>query len=201
MTMLFLLEIVQSHKLWKNYTIFDPCFIIEGKEVKFGQNVSNSLETLKRAFLQVLDSSGEVVLSEEGITKPYPPFIDAFKAVLIRDDLLLPSFFSEFDDVGLFQIRINGDFNYSYHLLHFNNTIDGVDYSQSRYSLEKDQIPILQRKKIPVDIAGFFLSGWNSGKSFDKDRLYTIVNEEVKNKLLKIVGADEFLLFHRVFLS
>ena len=95
-------------------------------------------------------------------------------------------------------IEINGLFNYKYKLLFFSKLVDCIDFSKSIFKKYETCIPYLLKSKIPLDVDGFLLSGWNSGIEYYYN---IIVNEKLKTNLMQLEEASDFFIFTKVLLS
>jgi len=89
---------------------------------------------------------------------------------------------------------LDGKFTNDYKLICFNNIIDCVNFEKSiRKEYETFSKMILDKREIPENINGFFLSGWDWYGQYEN-----IVSEYLMENLLKLNKASEFLIFEEI---
>lgn len=190
------LRINEENKVWKKYFTFGEYFLYRNKEVEFHliYNIGNKVNNLK---IQAINSQG-VVLKENEFTKTTAPNFDRIQNILfIKDSILDEKLFEDIKGLEFTTIKIDGKFQNDYKLMNFTNVINCVDYINSvRAEFDFFSTLVLDRTKIPNNLDGFFLSGWDEYGEF-----YCIVNDKLKSQLLKIEKASEFLIFDKIQVS
>lgn len=191
------LRINEENKIWKKYFSFDASFFLRGKEIDF-TDIYPSKEKIEKLKIQALNSQGFVVLNENEFIKTTAPNFDRMQSImLIKDSILKKELFEDIKGLEFTTIKIEGKFQNNYKLMNFTNAIDCVDHVNSiREGFAFFSKLILLKSKIPKEIDGFFLSGWDLYGEFE-----IIVNEKLKNKLLQLEKASEFLIFDEIQVS
>lgn len=101
---------------------------------------------------------------------------------------------SSINGISFKRVSVHGDFPFNYMVLIFNEVVDCIDNIHSKIE-EFDCLStlVLDESKIPQSVDGFFLKGWNK-YGFYK----SIVNENMKMRLLHLYKANDFLRFKEV---
>ena len=116
------------------------------------------------------------------------------KLFLIKDEVYKNNIFEDIKEMKAFIVKLVGKFTNDYQLMCFENIIDCVDSNKSiRKAFEAFSKMILDKRKIPNNINGFFLPGWDWYGQYEN-----IVSESLKEKLLKLNKASEFLIFEEI---
>ncbi len=190
----FKLRITEEKRVWKNYFIFAERFLFKGNEILFSDAYTQKtiLDNLK---IQALNNQGDIVKNQDYFMKEKESFFCKIRNVfLIREDIFKEESFKYSNGVEFFTVKVDGEFEYSYKLLSFTNVVDCVNWEKSmRTQFDFSSKLILAEQKIPKDIDGFFLSGWHRYGQYN-----SIINEKLKNSLLELEKASEFLLFDKV---
>lgn len=191
---LYRIRITEEDKIWKRHFTFAEDFICENKEVKFLKFINGSSnETCKIQAL--IKGKGIVAKSEASFDKvTMPEFMEIQNILFIKEDILNIHDFSGFEGVYFKSIKIYGEFSVGYIALLFNHVIDCIDENKSkRDSFDYLSTLVLDISKVPKDMDGFFLKNWNKyGKYLN------IVNEKLKEQLLRIPRAKDFLIFENI---
>lgn len=93
-------------------------------------------------------------------------------------------------------VIVQGEFSHFYVMLSFINILDCIHKEKNKKN-EVDPFNglVLDKKKIPLNIDGFFLDKW------DRWGEYTpFVSEILKNRLLMLDKAQKYLLFDEVII-
>lgn len=191
------LNLTGENKVWKKYFAFKINFFLRGKEIDF-TDIYPSKEKKERLKIQALSDNGFVVLNENDFIKDIAPnFKRIDGTMIIKNSVFERELFEDIKGLEFVPIKIVGKFKSDYKLMNFTNVINCVDYVNSTKA-EFDFLStlILLKSKIPNDIDGFFLSGWA-----DYDRFESIVNDKLKNQLLKLEKAKDFLIFDEIQVS
>jgi hypothetical protein len=193
------IRITGENKIWKKYIIFAERFMHNNVEI----NVSKTIELkndviLNNLVIQALDNNGNIVVDQNIYTKQILPDFSKIRNVfLIKEDILDYKLFENINGIKFITIKIDGTFNHNYKLLYFTNVINCVDYDKSIVGfIDHVSTIVLDKKKIPENIDGFFLSGWDKYGQFR-----CIINEKLKKVLEKLEKANKILLFDKVELN
>jgi hypothetical protein len=193
----FQLETNEENKIWKKYIIFAERFMYNNEEINLHKTIeTKNNEILNNLTIQALDNSGNVVKDQNTYKKEkLSNFAKICRAYIIKEDILEYELFENINGINFFPVKIDGAFNKTYKLLCFSNIINCVDYDKS---IIKDfdflSKMVLDKNKIPGNIDGFFLSGWDK---YGKNRC--IINEKLKNVLEKM--DNEILKYKMVELN
>jgi hypothetical protein len=189
----------EENKVWRKYIIFAERFMYNNEEINLHKTIEiKNNDILNNLFIQALDNNGNVVKDQNIYKKEkLSNFAKICSAYIIKEDILEYKLFENTKGVDFFPVKIDGTFNKNYKLLCFSNVINCLDYNKSIIKeFEVFSKMILDKNKIPENIDGFFLSGWNKyGKNI------CIVNENLKNILERLEKANEILIFKKVELS
>ncbi|AYN04410.1 hypothetical protein [Flavobacterium sp. 140616W15] len=187
------LRINEENKVWKKYFTFNQYFYYKKEEVKFHliHNLENVVNNLK---IQALNSQG-IVLDQNEFTKSTAPNFNRTQSImLIKDSIFKKELFEDIKGLEFITIQIEGKFQNNYKLMNFTNVIDCVDHVNSiRKQFTFFSKLILLKSKIPKEIDGFFLSGWDLYGEFE-----IIVNDKLRNQLLKLEKVKDFLIFDEI---
>jgi hypothetical protein len=191
----FAMKITGENKVWKKYFIFAERFLSkENKEVNFSDfYLQNS--TLSELKIQALNNDGDVVKFQSYFTKEKMPFFCKIRNVyLIREDIFKEELFNDLTGIEFYTAKVDGEFELNYKLLSFTKVLDCVDFDKSiRTQFDFSSKLVLIKSKIPKNIDGFFLSGWSRYGQY-----HSVVDNKLKNTLLKLEMASEFLLFDKI---
>lgn len=187
------LRTTTENKLWKKYFVYAERFLENDKEIKFSSAYKNG--KIKHLQIQALNNDGCLIKRENDFQKEkMPEFSIIEKILLIREDIIDFSYFSDLDDINFCEVKIDGVFSKNYKLLNFANSIHCIDERNSkRAKFEFLSTLVLDSSKIPNNTNGFFLDGWDKYNGF-----VPIVSSNLRDKLLAIDKARDFLIFDRV---
>jgi hypothetical protein len=191
----FVIKITGENKVWKKYFIFAERFLSNNNnEVNLSESYIQPL-TLNELKIQALNNEGNVVRFQSYFTKEKMPFFCKIKNMfLIREDIFKEELFKDLNGIEFFTVKVDGEFELNYKLLYFTNVLDCVDFDKSiRTQFDFSSKLVLVKSKIPKNINGFFLSGWNNYGKY-----HSIVDCILKNAVLKLEKASDFLLFGNV---
>lgn len=182
-----------ENKVWKRYFTFAERYIYKDKELKLVDFASKN-PLFENVRIQAL-CNGDVVKDESLFVKEkMPPFLKIEKALLIKEDLFDVNIFSKLAGVRFLDIGVDGTFSKKYKLLIFDVVVDCInEVNSKRGSFEYLSTLVFDAAKVPTQVDGFFLKNWNQYGKYE-----TIVNERVKDVLLSIPKAKDFLIFNEV---
>jgi len=181
-----------ENKIWRKYFTFAERFILNENEVKAIDFImQKSVNNIK---IQAL-SNGNVVKNESFFTKEkMPEFSKIENVFFIKEDIIDVSYFSNLNGINFIDIEVDGIFSKGYKLLSFDMIIDCIDEINSKKgSFEFFSTLVLDSLKIPVQVDGFFLKNWSRYGEY-----ITIVNEKLKNCLLRLPKSNDFLIFNEI---
>lgn len=191
------LRITGENKVWKKYFTYAERFLRNnGKEVTFTTvYYEGNLDNLK---IQALSENGDVVKEELFFIKEkMPEFSVIERVMLIKEDVIDISAYANLKGVDFYSIKVDGTFSKEYKLLNFTTAVNCIDEVNSkRADIEFFSRLVLNSTKIPNNVDGFFLDGWNKYGKFT-----CIVTDKLKDKLLNLNKAKDFLIFDKIQIS
>jgi len=125
-----------------------------------------------------------------------PFYLTKESILLIRDDFFHEELFTDLIGIDFRNVIVQGEFSHFYVMLSFINILDCIHKEKNKKN-EVDPFNglVLDKKKIPLNIDGFFLDKW------DRWGEYTpFVSEILKNRLLMLDKAQKYLLFDEVII-
>ena len=190
------ITINEENKLWRKYIIFAERFLCNNNEIEICKSIElKDYDTLNNLTIQALDHNGKIAADQKTYEKQVlPDFANINKLFLINDDAYENVILENIKDIKTFTIKLDGKFSNDYKLICFENIIDCVNFTKStRKEFETFSIMLLDKRKIPEGINGFFLPGWDWYGQYEN-----IVNEYLMGNLLKLKKASEFLIFKEI---
>lgn len=113
---------------------------------------------------------------------------------LVREDIFKADLFADLQGIEFLYAEVLGNFPFKYQVLSFKNVLDCIDFKQSiKAEFDFFSTLVIDKEKIPLELNGFFLSGWDNFGG-----LRCIVDETLKNKLLMLKDLDKFIKFEKV---
>ena len=190
----FRVRVSINNRLWKNFFTYMYHFLCKESTTTFVKNYANRQTILE---LIALNDKGEFILSEKSFEKEEMPFYLTKESILlIRDDFFHEELFTDLIGIDFRNVIVQGEFSHFYVMLSFINILDCIHKEKNKKN-EVDPFNglVLDRKKIPLNIDGFFLDKW------DRWGEYTpFVSEILKNRLLMLDKAQKYLLFDEVII-
>jgi len=186
----------EDNKIWRKYIIFREMFSCNNNEIEICKNIElKDYNTLNNLTIHALDHNGKIVNDQKLYEKQIlPNFAMINNLLLIKDEVYKNIIFESTNEMKTFIVKLAGKFENNYQLMCFENIIDCVDSKKSiRKEFETFSKMVLDKRKIPKNINGFFLSGWDWYGQYEN-----IVNESLKENLLKLNKASEFLIFEEI---
>jgi len=169
-------------------------FFCKESTTTFVKNYANRQTILE---LIALNDKGEFIFSEKSFEKEEMPFYLTKESILlIRDDFFHEELFTDLIGIDFRNVIVQGEFSHFYVMLSFINILDCIHKEKNKKN-EVDPFNglVLDIKKIPLNIDGFFLDKW------DRWGEYTpFVSEILKNRLLMLDKAQKYLLFDEVII-
>ena len=184
-----------DNKVWRKYFTFAERFMLNEKEMEAVDFIiQKSVNNLK---IQAL-SNGNVIKEESFFKKDKMPEFSKIEGIFfIKEDIIDVSSFSNLNGINFIDIEVDGDFSKGYKLLSFDISIDCIDENKTkRASFDFFSTLVLDGSKIPTHVDGFFLKNWNKYGQYT-----TIVNGNLKDCLLKLPKANDFLVFKEIDVS
>jgi hypothetical protein len=188
--------ISEENKVWKKYIIFDYNFLCNNTEIEICKSIaSKDFDSLNNLTIQALNHYGDVVFDQREYKKQIlPNFAQIRRLFLVKDEIYDEGLFENIDEIETFTVKLDGNFENNYKLLCFKNIVDCIDWNKSiRKEFETFSKMILDKTRIPENMNGFFLSGWDRYGKYEN-----IVNENLMERLLELKNAKEFLRFKEV---
>lgn len=195
---LYLLRIRGAdNRFWNKYITYRYEFVINNQNIYFHNYINSQITG--NLMIQALKSGGDVVKDEsyfESLKRPekMPEFFNVDHLFGIKNDIIDMHVFSSIKGIKFLDVKVDGNFSQGYKLLTFDKIADCVNWS---FSVRSDfsflSALILDKAKIPQDVDGFFLSGWNKYGKYE-----TIVNENLKNSLTSLTSGKDFLVFNKL---
>ena len=179
----FRVRVSINNRLWKNFFTYMYHFFYKESTTTFVKNYANRQTILE---LIALNDKGEFILSEKSFEKEEMPFY------LTKESIL----FTDLIGIDFRNVIVQGEFSHFYVMLSFINILDCIHKEKNKKN-EVDPFNglVLDIKKIPLNIDGFFLDKW------DRWGEYTpFVSEILKNRLLMLDKAQKYLLFDEVII-
>ena len=190
----FRVRVSINNRLWKNFFTYMYHFFCKESTTTFVKNYANRQTILE---LIALNDKGEFILSEKSFEKEEMPFYLTKESILlIRDDFFQEELFTDLIGIDFRNVIVQGEFSHFYVMLSFINILDCIHKEKNKKN-EVDPFNglVLDIKKIPLNIDGFFLDKW------DRWGEYTpFVSEILKNRLLMLDKAQKYLLFDEVII-
>ena len=186
----------EDNKIWRKYIIFREMFSCNNNEIEICKIIElKDYPALNNLTIHALDHSGKTITDQKNYENQIlPNFAQINKLFLVKDEVYENSIFENVKELKTFTIKLDGKFTNDYKLICFNNIIDCVNYEKSiRKEYETFSKMILDKRKIPENINGFFLSGWDWYGQYEN-----IVSEYLMENLLKLNKASEFLIFEEI---
>ncbi|MHC6201752.1 hypothetical protein ACYULU_00995 [Breznakiellaceae bacterium SP9] len=187
----------ETNKVWKKYIIFAERFLYNNVEInKIGEKISlRDMSILNNLTIQALDNNGDIVYDQNKYKKDIlPNFAKIRNLFLIKDDVYNEILFENIPEIETFTVKLDGQFTNNYKLVCFKTIIDCIDNTKSiKKQFESLSRMVVDKTKIPENINGFFLSGWD-----EYGKYLNIVNENIMEKLLKLNKASDFLVFKEI---
>lgn len=190
----FIVQINDENKIWKNYFTFSGSFYLQKEqEINFSDFYKEKLS--KNLKIKALDKNGYVVKDYKKLVKEEQPFFDCIdNTLLIREDIFKEEFFKNIEGIEFLTVKVEGNFLFNYKLMSFKKALNCVDFSKSiRSEFDFFSKLVLDSSKIPPTTNCFFLSDWDNYGEF-----YSIVDEKLKEALLKLDKAIDFLQFDKI---
>ena len=183
-----------ENRIWKKCITYSWEFMHENEEINFQEIMGSSSkkECQIKALVKGKGLTAKSISDFEQIRMP--EFAEVSHLFLIREDVLNINDLSSINGISFKRVSVHGDFPFNYMVLIFNEVVDCIDNIHSKIE-EFDCLStlVLDESKIPQSVDGFFLKGWNK-YGFYK----SIVNENMKMRLLHLYKANEFLRFKEV---
>jgi hypothetical protein len=189
----------EANKVWRKYIIFAERFLYNNNEIAINQIhkaiASKDYSLLNNLTIQALDHTGNIVFNQNKYEKQsLPNFVKIRKLFLLKTEIYDEALFENINEMETFTVKLEGMFADNYKLLCFKNIVDCVDFNKSIIKeFETFSKMILDKTKIPENINGFFLIGWDRYGQYEN-----IVNEYLMKKLLTLKSANEFLIFKEI---
>lgn len=186
------LRITGEKKVWRKYFTYAERFFINEEETKFTvayfKNIENSFT------IEALNDKG-IVLNESDFKKKKMAEFSVIERILfIKKSVLNRAVFTDIKGILFNEVNVRGKFSDSYLLLNFTTAVNCINESKSiKASFEFFSTLVLDKSKIPMEVDGFFLKDWDKYGGF-----FCIVNEKLKDTLLTLEKAKEFLIFDRI---
>ena len=182
-----------DNKVWRKYFTFDEKFIFNGKETKAVDFIMQ--KSVNNVKIQALGNGGNVINDELLFIKDkMPEFSSIERIFFIKEDIIDVNSFANLTGIKFVDIEVEGSFSKCYKLLTFDIAIDCIDENKTkRASFDFFSTLVLDSEKIPIHVDGFFLKNWN-----EYGKYTTIVNENLKNCLLKLPKVKDFFIFKEI---
>jgi hypothetical protein len=189
------LRINEENKIWRKHIIYNEVFVLGDSEIKFAE--AYSTHTITGLKIQAL-YNGDVIKEESFFEKrKMSEFCVIQRMMLIKEDVIEGVDFSDLQGVSFIDVLVDGTFSKKYKLLNFSEAVNCVDEVNSvRAEFDFFNTLILDSTKIPQNIDGFFLKGWNEYGKF-----VCVVGDKLKDRLSTLRRAKDFLIFDKIQVS